>query len=362
MGGRVGLTGTVGRETLARARALGAAPVAPARAARAFALLRPLAETVELLAPPGTMGAELLRAVGLAVREVGRDPAADTSPEHTREAAEWMQRLGAELLLFAGGDGTARDILGVIGGRVPMLGIPTGVKMHSAVFAASPDAAGEVACAWFAPGGARIGLREAEVMDLDEEAIRAGRVSARLFGHAQVPHLPRLVQNAKAGPRPDDEAEIAALAGRLAAGMAPGRLYLLGPGTSTRRIAERLTLPKTLLGVDAILDRRLLAADLNENALLALLDEAPRPVTLIVGVTGGQGFLFGRGNQQLSPPVLRRIGRENIIVMAGAGKLGALDPPWLRADTGDPETDRWLSGYRRVETGPDRSMIMRLVA
>ncbi|MGG5886355.1 ATP-NAD kinase family protein [Falsiroseomonas sp. HC035] len=350
MGGRVGLKGTDGAATLARARELGAQPVSAEHAARA---LRELPEGLELLAAPGTMGTASCTAAG---RPCATLAISATGAEATRAAALAMQRAGVDLLLFAGGDGTARDVLAAIGMALPILGIPTGVKMQSAVFATSPAAAGRVAAGYLRDGL----LREAEVMDLDEEALRDDRVSPRLHGFALVPRERALMQACKAGASVPDEAALEALSRRIVAQMQPGRLYLLGCGTTTRRIKRALGFAGTLMGIDVALDRRLLAADVSEAQLLRLLGQAP--ATAILGVTGGQGFLLGRGNQQLSPAVLRRVGRENIMVVAGAQKLALLDPACLHVDTGEPALDAALSGYIAVHTAPGRTAMLRIAA
>jgi predicted polyphosphate/ATP-dependent NAD kinase len=350
MGGRVGLKGTDGAATLARARELGAQPVSAERAAHA---LHGLPAGLEILAAPGAMGAESCAAAGLPCRALDIEGAGAVA---TRSAARAMRAAGAELLLFAGGDGTARDVLATLGTGLPILGIPTGVKMQSAVFATSPAAAGRVAACFLRDGR----TREAEVMDLDEDALRDGRVSPRLHGFALVPQERALMQACKAGAAVPDEAALDALARRIVGQMQPGRLYLLGCGTTTRRIKHALGFEGTLMGVDVALDRRLLAADVSEAQLLRLLDRTP--ATAILGVTGGQGFLLGRGNQQLSPAVLRRVGRENIMVVAGAQKLALLDPARLHVDTGEPELDQALSGYIAVHTAPGRTAMLRIAA
>lgn len=350
MGGRVGLKGTDGAATLARARELGAQPVSAERAARA---LRELPAGLHILAAPGAMGAESCAAAGLACQVLdspGEGAAA------TAAAARAMWSAGTEILLFAGGDGTARDVLAAIGQALPILGIPTGVKMQSAVFGTSPAAAGRAAAGFFRDGL----LREAEVMDLDEDALREGRVSPRLHGFALVPRERRLMQACKSGAVVPDEAALEALARRIVAQMQPGRLYLLGCGTTTRRIKQALGFEGTLMGVDVALDNRLLAADVSETQLLRLLDRAP--ATAVLGVTGGQGFLLGRGNQQLSPAVLRRIGRDNIMVVAGAQKLALLDPACLHVDTGEAALDAALAGYIAVHTAPGRTAMLRIAA
>jgi predicted polyphosphate/ATP-dependent NAD kinase len=197
-------------------------------------------------------------------------------------------------------------------------------------------------------------------MDIDEELLREGHVAARLFGYARSPAEPRLMQNCKARSDGGDDAALDALANTLVAGMAPTTVYVLGCGETMRRIKRRLGGEGTLLGVDVAMGGRLIAADVDEARLLRLTAQAPTRV--IVSVTGGQGFVFGRGNQQIGAALLRRVGREGVTIVTGRRKLTDLDPPCLRVDTGDPAVDAMLAGYARVETAPGRSMIMRIAA
>jgi predicted polyphosphate/ATP-dependent NAD kinase len=358
MGGRVGLKGTDG--VVERARELGATPVAAGRTDRALVRLERCRAEVELVAAPGPMGAELAtgHAFATEVLPAGHEDG-ETTAEDTRAAAAELERRRVDLILFAGGDGTTRDIHDAVGDRLPILGIPTGVKMHSGVFATTPENAGEVVASFLA-AGARRRLREAEVVDVDEDAVRSGSLATRLYGAAQVPDDRLRVQIAKAGAVASDDAALDAVCGQLAAAMDPRRIYVLGPGTTTRRVAGHLGVSKTLLGVDAVRGGRLLGSDLGEQELLDLLDG--ESATLILGVVGGQGALFGRGNQQLSPAVLRRIGIANVEIVAGLNKLVALDPPWLRVDTGDPELDAELAGYRRVHVAPGRTLVYKVAA
>ncbi len=350
MGGRVGLKGTDGPEVLARARALGAVPQASARAATA---LRGL--DVALVTAPGELGEDAAREAGVPaeVLDVPRHGDARDSVA----AARALRQAGVDLILFAGGDGTARDVCGAVGTEVPILGVPTGVKMHSAVFATSPLAAGRLV-ARFAREPLR--FREAEVMDLDEAALREGRVSARLFGLARVPQEASLMQAGKAGARPDDDAAMEALARRIVREWPDDRLMILGCGTTTRRVKRALGFEGTLLGVDVALGGRPIALDANEGQLLRLLDRAPAGI--VASVTGGQGFVFGRGNQQISAEVIRRVGRDGITIMTGQHKLAALDPPLLHVDTGDAAVDAMLSGYTQVHVAPGQRMVMRVAA
>lgn len=356
MGGPLGFKGTDGEATLATALAMGAAPVATARARRTLARLAMEGAVFDLLTAPGAMGGDAAREAGLPANEIGARMER-TSAVDTRDAAKGLVQAGAALILFAGGDGTARDVLEAVGDTVAVLGIPSGVKMQSAVFATNPEAAGELAAAFL--GGARR-TRHAEVMDIDEEAVRAGRISPQLYGYALVPDAKGAVRGPKSGASAEDDAELDAVCACIARESEPGTLFIVGPGTTMRRLKSCLGAEGALLGVDAFEGGRLVAGDADERRLLALLDG--RPARIVVGVVGGQGFLFGRGNQPISPAVIRSVGRANIIAVAGVGKLLRLDPPGLRVDTGDPATDRMLEGHWPIRTGPQRTMIVKVTA
>lgn len=352
MGGRVGLKGTDGVEVLEEARRRGAKPLSGERAAQALAHLAAAKAPVRLLTGAGALGEDVARRAGLEPIVVHRPAVAALGADATRDAARAMAEANVDLILFAGGDGTARDVLAAVGDRVPLLGIPTGVKMYSALFATSPANAGRL-LADFVTDASAVSLRDAEVMDIDEAAMREDRVSTRLYGYARSPYQRHRVQNAKSGSTFSTDHALDAACAQIARQMQPGCLYLLGPGTTTRRVMQALNLPSTLLGVDAVLDGERIGADLDEQALLQLLHG--RQACIVVGVLGGHGSLFGRGNQQLSAEVIRRVGRERIIVLAAMDKLIALEAGCLRVDTGDAEIDAQLSGYLPVHTGPDRS-------
>ena len=357
MGGPSGQKGTDCAFALGRARELGTEPLATARAARALGKLLPMADTFTLVAAAGCMGASVALDLGFAVTSVGQDRA-ETGSEDTRAAARAITQCGVDLLMFAGGDGTARDVLDAVS-YVPLLGIPAGVKMHSAVFAASPEAAGHVAGQiMHDPQAAR--WRQVEIMDIDEDVLRTGHLATRLHGYARAPEERQLMQNCKARSGDDDGPALQALARQLVAGMDPDRLYVLGCGETMQRIKRLRGGEGTLLGVDVALAGRLIAADVDEARLLRLTQDVPTSV--IISVTGGQGFIFGRGNQQISARLLARIGRENVTIITGQRKLTELDPSCLRVDTGDPGVDAMLAGYVRVQTAPGRSMMMRVAA
>jgi predicted polyphosphate/ATP-dependent NAD kinase len=266
-----------------------------------------------------------------------------------------MRDIGVDLLLFAGGDGTARNVYDAVGTEIATLGIPAGVKIHSAVFATTPAAAGDLATLFFRPQARGVELREAEVMDIDEEAFREDRLSARLYGYLRVPYQRNLLQSAKAGAGGSDAVALEGIASEIVNGMQAGRLYVVGPGTTTRGIMRILGLPNTLLGVDAVCERALVASDVTENDLLRLTAE--RPATVVVTAIGGQGHIFGRGNQQISPRVLRQVGLDNIVIVATQQKLLALEERPLLVDTGDEDLNAELCGYRRVVTNLNESTV-----
>jgi predicted polyphosphate/ATP-dependent NAD kinase len=359
LGGRVGLKGSDGAEIQRRARALGAEPHAGERAAAALARLRRV-EGLEVVTYPGEMGADAARAAGLEPAVIGEIVPGGTTAADTQRAARKMHDMGVDLLLFAGGDGTARDVYEAVGLEQAALGIPAGVKIHSAVYATHPRSAGELAALYLA--GRVEGLREAEVMDIDEEAFRDGALRARLYGYLQVPYRSSLVQAQKM-PSTGEAASLSAIAEDVVAKMEPDVLYIVGPGTTTRAIARELGVGKTLLGVDVVLDGALIARDANEADLLDLLDRhAEREARIVVTPIGGQGYLFGRGNQQISPRVIRRVGKHHVMIVSTPDKLHALGTQPLLVDTGDREVDEMLSGYVTIVTGYNERAVRKVSA
>jgi predicted polyphosphate/ATP-dependent NAD kinase len=354
LGGRVGLKGSDGPEVWKKALSLGAVPESPARAIQALQKLADLRDRFELITYPGEMGEEEARACGFSPRIIGAIQKGATTPEDTERAASAMTAAGVELVLFAGGDGTARDIYRAVGQSLPVLGVPSGVKIHSGVFAAGPAHAGEIA-RLFLTKKRSVPLREAEVMDIDEQAFRANRLSARLYGYLQIPYVRDHLQGSKAGSSRGEKTSFDEIASEVILGMQPNRLYIIGPGTTTRAIMDKLGIPGTLLGVDAVMNSKSAGADLNERQLLHLLERSPG--TIVVSVIGGQGFILGRGNQQISPRVIRKAGVKNILVVAAEEKLLALRDNPLRVDTGDAELDVELSGYIPVIVGLNRRRV-----
>ncbi|MFB4287373.1 ATP-NAD kinase family protein [Nonomuraea sp. ATR24] len=359
LGGAAGLKGSDGAAAQRAALARGAVPRAAERAARAVRALLARRPGARLVTVPGPMGEHAVRAAGGAcalVRPGGADALAVTTAEDTRRAVAALA--GVDLLLFAGGDGTARDVLDALrelGDQAPpVLGVPAGVKVYSGCFAVSPATAGLVA-AGFRPGP----TAEAEVVDLDEEGYRRGLVGPRLYGTVRVPRARTAFSGRKTGSSGTPPATVGAIAREVVSRMRPGVRYVLGPGATTRAVGDELGLATTLLGVDVVGDGRLIAADVPEAELFGLVSRGKTVVVL--SVIGGQGFVLGRGNQQISPRVLRASG-ATLLVLATQPKLAALNGRPLLADSGDEDLDRTLSGHVRVITGHRESTIYRLSA
>ncbi|HII07328.1 MAG TPA: ATP-NAD kinase family protein [Methanotrichaceae archaeon] len=341
MGGAVGLKGTDGLAEEARRR--GAEPVAPRRAETALKELRGI--DALFFAASGNMGESSLRRCGLEYQVVHR-ASDESSAEDTREACRSFLRNGADLVVFCGGDGTARDVSGVIKSDIPIIGIPAGVKMHSGVFAISPQAAGELIRGYLEGD---LNTRETEIVDVDEEKYRSGTLDTKIYGIAKTPYKPVLVQERKqiyASHDEDDfKLQIAIFTSEF---MRDGSVYILGAGTTTAKIAEVLDVEKTLLGVDVVQDGQIICSDASERDLLRILEEEGK-AKIIVSPIGAQGFVLGRGSQQISPKVLRKAGPENLIIVATPHKLK--ETPRLLVDTGDIDLDETISGKRQVVTG-----------
>lgn len=343
MGGRVGLKGTDGVETLEKARHLGAIPESPKKAKKALEALVPVKDKIELFTYPGAMGEDEAKEMGFSPKVLG-GKIEDIGPKYTEEAAKKMLDEGVSLIIFAGGDGTARNIYNAIGTKVPVIGIPAGVKIHSGVYASHPRAAGEIALKYLQDS--EMELKETEVMDIDEEAFREGIVTARLYGYVNVPLEPALVQFQKSGAIESEEEAIDGITINIIEEMEDDVVYLIGSGTSTRPIMEELGLPNTLLGIDIIKNKKLVASDVTEKEILEYIDG--KNTKIIVTVIGGQGYIFGRGNQQLSGEVIKKVGKENIIIISTKNKLLSLDGRPLLVDTGDDEVNQMFNGYIKV--------------
>lgn len=453
LGGSAGLKGSDGAEVQALALARGAVAAAGARARKALEILAQIHPGTTLVTVPGALGADWAQGLALDVQIAAMPPLTHSGQDTIAAARVLAQRV--DILVFAGGDGTARDVVTALsalalcdtaaldpvvsdsllaapassdpvacdvipaapascdpvatepilahpiasdpntsavlpsnpaaseldpfqsggaeniavqslaldkdrleGGLIPcVLGIPCGVKMHSGVFARSPAAAGRL-LADLAPLSCRPAVKPVEIVDIDEGDLRAGKLSPRIFGHLNAPDLPGYLQAPKMRSPANGAAVLARTAAAIVAEMQPNRLYLIGPGTSAGAVAAALGICQPLLGVSAVLDGQCLAGDADARQLEALAEG--RALSIILGITGRQGFLLGRGNQQITPALIRRAGREGLIVLASEDKLSTLESRSLWVDTGDRALDQELSGYLRIRTHPARFSMFRI--
>lgn len=362
IGGPVGLKGSDGAEIQQQAKALGGLYKANQRAAATLELLRPHRADIEWFVCPGTMGQQVSAHFDFNVSvidiAVGDSTTGRTTDQDTRNAVLKMNDLNLDLLLFVGGDGTARDICSVLRPEQPVLGIPAGVKMQSGVFAVTPEAAGDLICKFVRRE--QINVSQAEVRDIDEDARRAGRIASRYFGELWVPELDNAVQQVKCCGIENEQLDKQEIAAGFIDRMDGSVGYLIGPGSTTAEIMNQLGLKNTLLGVDFIRDSQLVASDLSEQNLLSILGQnidSNEKFNIVISPIGGQGYLFGRGNQQISVDVIRQVKMENITVLATASKLNALEGRGLLTDTGDQSLNQELSGFIRIVTGFDAAVL-----
>lgn len=353
LGGRVGLKGSDGTELQKRAFALGAVPVARMRAGQTLEKLQPYITNLQIHTFPGEMGADVCQLLGYQPEVCGSiNPGTTTAQDTIRAARQFLDK-GADLILFAGGDGTAIDICSAVAQEIPVVGIPAGVKIHSGVFARNPVTTADVVIQFLFQKNPE--TEEAEVIDVDEELYRQGILASKLFGYLLVPCRKRRLQGIKTTIPLSEAASLVEIASEVITMMQPGLVYILGPGTTTRAVTRALGLEKTLLGVDVIEGKQVILKDANERQLLELLDTVSGKI--IVSPIGGQGFLFGRGNQQISPEVIRKTGSANIWVICIPEKLHSLAGRPLLVDSGDVHLDDELTGYMSVITGYRESII-----
>ena len=493
MGGSVGLKGT--DNVLEEAISRGAKPQASAKVARAFEQLLPIKEEFKVLCCAGVMGEDVLAESGFEYSVVYQPVAPDvcgtdakddagketsgtistssrdtsgtistsskdttatistssvyipnTCSNDTIKAAQQMADSGADIIAFAGGDGTARNIYDAVGETLPVLGIPAGVKIHSPVYAMTPEKSGELLSLFLR--GQCGSTQESEVIDINEEDYRRDVISTKLYGYLQTPFERRFMQGGKAPSPASEKTQQISIAASIAEEMEEGFYYIVGPGSTTRTLMEYLHLENTLLGVDVIMDKQLVAKDVSEREILNLISKEPttkeptteeqtsekfitekpaaekltsekiitdnraaekltsekiitdnrtaekltsekiitdnrttekltsekiitdnrttekltseKPAKLIITPTGGQGYLLGRGNQQISPQVIKQIGKKNIIVVATTTKLAGLGGQALLVDTGDEQADKLLRGYVKVITDYHESVMYRV--
>jgi predicted polyphosphate/ATP-dependent NAD kinase len=361
MGGRVGLKGTDG--VLNKAVMLGAKPVAPQKAEemlREFCSISTSHHDLHWITCGGDMGNSELESVSIKNKQIIYSPSGNTtSADDTKNACKKLLECPINLLVFCGGDGTTRDIFTVIDKKFPLLGIPAGVKMHSGVFGINTIATAKMLNEFI---NKRLTIGDAEIMDLDEELYRRGEWKVRLFGVARGIVEPTYIQVGKACFESVSDEEVKdELAEHVNDELEkhPDWLFLFCAGGTIDYIAKKLNIQHTLLGIDAIHQKQILVKDVNEEQILTLLKKYPKAKILLSPI-GAQGFILGRGNLQLSPAVINKIGIDNIIVVATPSKL--IHTPILRVDTGDKKLDHLfaMQGYLMVVIGYRLSRVVKL--
>lgn len=349
IGGALALKGSDGAEIRAKALALGAEKKAGDKTRLALSEILALTSQVHIYTVAGEMGETLTKEMGFDYSIVYQ-PSSEQSEGHDSEAAaKAMLNEQVDLLLFAGGDGTARNICHAIDTALPVLGIPAGCKIHSGVYAITPQAAGRVVAQMVQ--GQIVSLTQADVMDIDEALFRQGRVNARQFGEMRVPTELQYIQAVKMGGKESDELVLADIAAYIIELMDeyPEHYFVMGSGSTVEFIMQELNLDNTLLGVDLLKGGKLVARDLTAEQLYQFIHQ--QATKLVITLIGGQGHVFGRGNQQLSPDVLRAVGKENILLVATKNKLNNLAGKPLISDSGDITLDAELAGLMTVITG-----------
>lgn len=352
IGGSVALKGSDGDDIAEKALALGATAKANQRASLALSILLPYRDQITIYCANDLMGEKTAKALGFTTEVVFQTKDTEhTTAEDTENTVQALLAKNVDILLFAGGDGTARNVCKIVGDKCPVLGIPAGCKIHSGVYAVTPKAAGRVVEMMIT--NQLVTLTEADVMDIDESLFRDGIVKAKRYGEMQIPAELRFVQAVKSGGKELDELVLQDIAAHVINEM-DDELFVIGSGSTTAFLMEELALENTLLGVDLVEQQNLLASDVTEPQLwqaISRAKEKTKTIKLVITLIGGQGHIFGRGNQQLSPRVIRAIGKENILIIATKAKLSALSSRPLIADTGDSDLDIALSGYLPVITG-----------
>jgi len=349
IGGALALKCRDGADVREKALAMGAEKKANEKMAKALSILEALSEQFTIVTAGGEMGEDVCASLGLPFEVVYRSASQQTEGEDTERAVQAFLGCNLDVILFAGGDGTARNVCKIVGDKVPVLGVPAGCKIHSGVYCVTPSAAGQVISQMIK--GEIVSVMDGEVRDIDENAFRTGKVIAKHYGEMRVPAELTYVQAVKMGGKEDEALVLDDIAATISELMDdnPDTYFVMGSGSTVGAVMEFLGLENTLLGVDVVMDKTLVASDVTASELLSLTQGKPTQVVLTV--IGGQGHILGRGNQQLSPDFIRAIGKQNMRVVATKQKLQSLGNKPLRLDSGDAELDASLQGAFTIITG-----------
>lgn len=357
IGGAVGLKGSDGRQIVEQALARGAEKRSGLRVAQMLDQLADYKPHLHFVAAPGEMGADLCRDKGFGVEVIGGlKSGLHTSADDTEYCAQEITARGVDVLVFAGGDGTARNIVNSVPAEQLCLGIPTGVKIHSGVFAVNVRGAAKIIEQIIV--GDLVSVDTVEVRDIDESAFRQGVVQAKYYGELLAPKEHRYLQQVKCGGREVEALVLQDIADYIIEQMDDETLYIIGPGTTTRAVMDTLGLENTLLGVDVVQAQALVAQDVSEQTLLTMTEG--KKAKIVVTLIGGQGHIFGRGNHQIGPDVIRQVGKDNIIIITPKSKLTELAGRPLLVDTFDAQLNESLCGLVEVVTGYEDRVLYRV--
>ena len=358
MGGKTGLKGSDGSNTLKKALSLGAKKESANRAEQALLPLKFMINKFSLITCSAEMGEKSCKKIGLKTDYIIDIDKKITTGIDTINAVKIMAKKQVSLILFSGGDGTACDIFYALQDKIPILGIPAGVKMHSSVFGTSPNAVGSLVSRIISNHSDIFPTSTAEIMDLDEDMRRYDQIRTRLIGYATIPSDKFLVQNPKSYVQLNDEDSINGISEYLENKLNNEATYIVGPGRTTQNFLNRIGVSGTLLGVDVLKGRKLIGRDVNSRELDILTRDGL--LYIISGIIGGQGFLFGRGNQQITAEIIQRVKKENILIIASTKKIYELPRQCILIDTGNQKLDNELAGYVKVQTEKNRAFIIKL--
>ncbi len=356
LGGRVALKGSDGEDIQRQALAMGAKQEAELRTRQALEPLLDYTDKLSFYSVSGKMGSNLLQEMGFLYEICSVPEDKDQTTEQDTINAAAIMESKVDLILFAGGDGTARNILQTVSKQQLCLGIPAGCKIYSGVFTVTPKLSGELITHLLR--GELVDMQEAQVLDINEAAYRKEYINTKVFGEMLIPQHGNFVQSVKISGRESEDLVQQEVAAWVAETMQADILYLIGSGSSCKIIKDEIAIDGTLMGVDVVLDGHSLQKDATELQLLELMTQYHNlSVKLIITIIGGQGILLGRGNHQICHQVIEQLSLENIIVVASKSKIKSLAGKPLSIDTGDPELDNRLSGFIPIITGYDDTII-----
>ena len=350
VGGKVGLKGSDGSVTVEDALKKGGVFESNFRTLQALNELKSIKNDIELITFPSEMGQDAAEKSGFNPKVIGEIISGKTTKKNTQEAAEIMTQMEVDLILFSGGDGTARDIQDIVGETCPVVGIPSGVKMHSSVFGINPRVSGYLTSLFLSEKFQNV--KSAEVIDLDEEEFRSDIISTKLYGYLQVPDSGNYIQNSKSPSLISESDDLNSISTDVIEKMEDNCIYIVGSGSTLRNLMENLKLNSTLLGVDLVLNKKLLALDVSEVEIIEHIKKYENyKIKILVSPIAEQGYIFGRGNQQISPKVIQIVGKKNIIILSTKTKVMSVLNNCFLVDTGEEKLDQDLRGYYRVTVG-----------